>query len=320
MRYFIARFALILSFLLTGVVFAQDLPAGDDVYVTTQDYSSLRLLPSKSTERLTIIPPVTTLKAYGRSSRTDWIQVEYDGQMGWVAAWLLVWTGRVIELPIDGVNPPDFIRRTVVSGETFRETPIYRDGIDPSTQIGTIPAGEFFEVTGYVGVGERYWVQINHNGQLSWVGSWDVHVLDGTITNTLNGAYRYVYGRANINLKRDVNNSVTSLVAINLIWTRLQNGENVECSPIPPYAIRATIDGDIEREPIFTPVAIALDEAIVDINAMISKFEDICTSDSPVVTLSDVTSALDTIDRARRNMTLAQALLNELENRDPLIN
>ena len=320
MRYLIARLLLISIFMLTGTVRAQDESSDNEVYVTTQDLSSLRYLPSKNAERLAIIPPATTLKALGRSSRTDWIQVEYEGQMGWVASWLLVWTGRVIELPIDGMNPPDFIRRTVVSGETFRETPIYREGIDPSTQIGTIPADEFFEVTGYVGVGERFWVQINHEGQLAWVGSWDVHILDGNISNTLNGAYRYVYGRANINLERDVTNSVTSLIAIEHIWLRLQNGEHVECSPIPPYAIRATIDGDIAREPIFTSVAISLDDAIVDVNAMISKFEDICTSDSPVVTLEDVTLALDTIDRARRNMTLAQALLNELENRDPLVN
>lgn len=325
MRQLLIRLILIGLLSLAAIVAAQEpepeaTPDVEEVWITTQDYVSLRLLPSVNAERLGIIPPETTLRAWGRSSRTDWIQVEYEGQYGWVAARYLVWSGRVIELPIDGIDPPEFIRRTTTYAETFRETPIYRDGIDPSTQIGTIPAGEQFEITGYVGTGELFWVQINYNGQLVWVGSWDVHLLDGRIDSTLNGAYRYVYGRANTQLERDVVNSGTSLVQIESVWRRLQNGESVFCSPIPPYAIRSTADRDIEREPIFRPVVIALDDANIDINAAISRFEDICTSDSVVVSLDDVAQALETLQRARRNLTLAQALLNELGNRDPLVN
>lgn len=316
----IAGLILILIMSLTSMAVAQDEVAKNEVYVTTQDFSSFRLLPSLNAERLAIIPPALTLKAYGRTSRTDWIQVEYEGQYGWVSSLLLVWSGRVIELPIDGVNPPDFIRRTVVFGETFRETPIYSEGIDPSTRLGTIPAAEQFEITGYIGSGQRYWIQINYKNQLVWVGSWDVHILEGRIGATLNGAYRYVYGRANILLGRDASNSVSSLVAIESIWKRIGNGENVACSPIPPYAIRGTVDRDLEREPIFAPVAVVIDDAIVDINASVSRFEDICTSDMPQVTLDTVNQSLDAIDRARRNITLAQAMLNELRNRDPLVN
>ena len=320
MNKIIRQFLLILLMLSSISVNAQETITTEEVYVTTQDFSSFRVLPSVNTERLAVIPPSTTLKAFGRTSRTDWIQVEYEGQKGWVASILLVWSGPVLDLPIDGVNPPDFIRRTVTFAETFRDTPIYIGGIDPSTQIGIIPAEEQFEVTGFVGTGELFWVQINYEGQLVWVGSWDVHVLDGRVRNTLNGGYRYVYGRANTLLSLDVSNSVSSLAAIERIWTRIGNGDSVECSPIPIYAIRATVDRDIEREPIFAPVVIALDDAIADINAIISQFEDLCTSNSPFVTIDDVNIALETLGNARRNLTLAQALINELSNRDPLVN
>jgi len=312
----------LLLLLMTMIVDAQDAPADTDyiVYVTTQDLSSFRVLPSTNSERLAIIPPATTLRAYGRTSRTDWIQVEYNGELGWIASWLLVWSGRVIELPIDGVQQPNFIRRTVVFGETFRDTPIYVEGLDPSTRVGTLPPGEQFEITGFLGSGDLFWLQINHEGNLYWVGSWDVNIIEGRIDRTLNGGYIYVYGRANTLLQQDVDNISSSLVGIENIWLNLRNGVNVPCSPLPRYAVRTTADRDIEREPIFTPVVIALDDAIADINATISRFEDICISDSPFVTIEEVNALLNDLAVARRNITLAQALLNELSDRDPLVN
>lgn len=321
----VSRLLLILTmFALSVVVNAQDSNAieFDDriVHVTTQDFVSLRALPSTSAERLDVIPPETTLLAYGRTSRTDWVQVEYNGQMGWLSALYLIWTGQIIELTIDGMNPPDFIRRTVVLGQTFRETPIYREGIDSSTRLGTIPAEEEFEVTGHVGSGDRFWLQINYQGQLVWVGSWDVIIIDGQIDDTLNGAYRYVYGRANIQLQADVDNIGLSLVRIETIWTQLRNGQEVSCEPVPPYATRSTANRDIRREPIFNPVVIALDDSIIDINATVSRFEDLCQSDAPFVTIEEVNQQLNDLSRARRNVTLAQALLNELSDRDPLVN
>lgn len=318
MQRIFARLSLLFVLGLACTVGAQTSP---EVYITTQDFVSLRALPSSQAERLAVIPPSVTLRAYGRTASTDWIQVEYEGELGWVASWLLVWSGVLIELPIDGISTDTqpFIRRAVAFGETFRDTPIYREGIDPSTRIGIIPPGEQFEVTGFVGTGELYWVQANYRGQLVWLGSWDVRLLDGSIDNTLNGAYRYVYGRANEQLRQDISNSTTSLVAIETIWGRLARGQQVFCSPLPPFAIRATADRDIEREPIFRPVSIALDDAIANINTAISRFEDICTT-TPIATIDDVNQALEQLQVARRNIILAQALINELSNRDPLIN
>ena len=96
------------------------------VYVTTQDYSSLRLGPGLNFERITVLDPAVTLMAVGRSSNAGWVQVEYEGQYGWVISWLLVWSGDLVQLPVDGVDPAPFVRRTGVAGVTTRETPIYR--------------------------------------------------------------------------------------------------------------------------------------------------------------------------------------------------
>jgi len=52
------------------------------IYVTTQDFSSLRTGPGQSFTRITILPPVMTLKAVGRTADTRWMQV--DSREHWV--------------------------------------------------------------------------------------------------------------------------------------------------------------------------------------------------------------------------------------------
>src|SRR5688572_21567237 len=84
--------AMILLFL--GLIFfAMPLHAQTDtgVWVTTQDYSSLRVGPGVHFERIAIIDPAVTMPAIGRSPRTNWVQVDFNGQRGWIAAKLLVW-------------------------------------------------------------------------------------------------------------------------------------------------------------------------------------------------------------------------------------
>ncbi|MBZ0286772.1 MAG: SH3 domain-containing protein, partial [Anaerolineae bacterium] len=104
---------LILMLCLTAVS-AQDAPEvtpeatsqyNTGIYVTTQDFVSLRTGPGRDFYRITVVAPVVTLQAVGRTADTRWIQVEYEDQLGWIASFLLVWSGNVTTLPVDGINP-----------------------------------------------------------------------------------------------------------------------------------------------------------------------------------------------------------------------
>jgi uncharacterized protein YraI len=79
-------------------------------FVTTQDYSALRAGPGIHFERIAVVPPEITLTPIGRTANYGWYQVEYEGQRGWIIYWLLVWTGDIETLPIDGIDPVPFIR------------------------------------------------------------------------------------------------------------------------------------------------------------------------------------------------------------------
>jgi len=95
---------------------AQDDAETNEVWVTTQDYANLRLSHGENWEILTRLDYGITLQASGRSYDGRWIQVMYEGDIdhpdatingvtyGWVAYWLLVWTGDIFELPVDGVK------------------------------------------------------------------------------------------------------------------------------------------------------------------------------------------------------------------------
>lgn len=310
--------------LLAGAPLAAQNVRSDEVWVTTQDFSSLRLGPGRNFERIAVIEPGTTLRAIGRSADMNWVQVDANGQPGWVASWLLVWSGDIVQLPVDGaVEQSPFIRRMVVAGITTRDAPIYRRELVGSDQVGVIPADTEVEITGRLGVDGFFWLQIYWQDELFWIGSWDVDITDGDIREVLDTAYLFPYGRLVNRLEIDAGRGLSSLLEIESIWVDLGEADSVSCEDIPDRTTRSAVDNDIEREPIFDPVADALDTAIIEINTAISQFEDACARpDDPdaQLTQQDVNTALDDLEAARRNLALATAILNALRARNPLLN
>lgn len=296
-------------------------PPDTGIWVTTQDRSSLRAGPGTAFERLAIVPPATTLPATGRSADARWVQVYYEGQYGWIAYWLLVWSGDIAQLPIDGVNPVPFVRRTGILGVTTRETPIYAREVTPEDQVGTIPAGVTVEVTARLGSSGFFQYQIFYQGQVYWVGSWDIRITDGDINRLFDTSYLYPYGRLITNINRDINEGIRALNAIEGIWRALAEGQGVSCDRIPSqFNRRRVTEVDIAREPVFAPVAEALNSAIDSTNTAIALFEDACAREDGFITQQDVNTALDEIDSARRNYNLSGSLLASLRRRDPLLN
>ncbi|MBC7810138.1 MAG: hypothetical protein H7175_03280, partial [Burkholderiales bacterium] len=247
-----------------------------------------------------------------------------EPRTGWIASWLLVWSGDVISLPVDGVGEREpFIRRSLVMGVTTRETRIYRRQLVSADQVGTIPEGIEVEVAGRLGRGDQFWLQINYEGQLYWVGSWDIRLTAGDYMNVEDTVYLFPYGRLTEQITRDISRSLSSLVSIEGVYIALLEGQNVSCDPdaLPTYAVRVAVDNDILREPVFAPIVGALDAAITDINAAISEFADACAlpDDQEQLTEMGARVALIGLDEARRNLLLSSALVTALSERNPLL-
>jgi hypothetical protein len=236
---------------------------------------------------------------------------------------LLVWSGDIVQLPIDGIDPAPFVRRQNIVGRTTRETPIYRREVTPSDQVGTIPAGSIVELVGRLGSGGFYWLQIEFQDQIYWVGSWNITITGGSPTARLfDTSYLYSYSRIVGQLERDINLSYARLNEINSIWVRLAVGESVSCGSVPNYAtIDRTLETDAQQQPTFSPLIAALQSANEHINAAISLFADACTrtGEQFVITQNEVVGALGEIEIAGRDLVLVTALINPLERRDPVL-
>jgi uncharacterized protein YraI len=294
------------------------------VYVTTQDFVSLRTGAGTDFERLTIVDPVVTLPAIGRTADTRWIQVIYNDMIGWMASRYLVWTGDVITLPVDGVNTAPFVRRAGAVAVTTRETPIYSRFVTPEDQVGTIPAGTRIELTGRLGGdGFGYFaLQMRYQGQLYWIGSWNIRIVDGDYRRLLDNAYLIPYGRLIRQLETNVAESLGIYSQILGVWSRLNSGDSVSCAVIPPRARRIITEGDVLSEPVFAPPVVALDAAISSINTAIAAFETACNNPDPsfALTQEDVVAMLDELANAERNLILASSLIEPLKIRNPLLN
>lgn len=309
---------LLIALLLAVPVQAQDVVT--DVYVTTQDFSSFRSGPGRSFERLKVIDPAVTLPAVGRTADTQWVQVVHEGQRGWIAATLLVWSGDIIRLPVDGIDPNPFIRRAGAVAVTTRETPIFAGPLNVFDQVGSIPAGTSVELTGRWG-GDRagyFHFQIMHEGQLYWIGSWDVYIADGDYRRLLDISTMSLYGRLTSQYEESIAIAISTYSLIDNVWRRLAAGEQVSCGRIPPYARRTISDANATVESAFAPALVALDASIAAVNRAVSLFEDLCNS-THSLTQDDIHSASVELDTAYRNLILASSLLQPLRVRNPLL-
>lgn len=289
------------------------------VYVTTQDFSSLRTGPGRAFTRLAVVPPVITLPAYGRTSDTQWIQVEYQGQLGWIASVLLVWSGNVIELPVDGINPQPFIRRAAALATTIRETPYYANftTMVGGMEQGTIPAETVVELTGRVGERGFLRVQARYQGQLVWIGTQNLRITEGSVFRLLDLSYLFPYGRLFLELQGNYALSLTSFSQIRNVWQQIVVGNQVACSPTPLHVKRELVETDVRREPLFGGAVIALNEAIDNINAAISAFEDACAPGF-VLTPDYVDHQLTILRDAERSLIFAGSLIEPLRIRNPV--
>ncbi|MEL7433314.1 MAG: SH3 domain-containing protein [Chloroflexota bacterium] len=330
MRHFL-RYALVvlLLYLWVSIGNAQDdTPPVDtntietDVYATPQFDLNFRTGPGLNWEVIAVIPAGETIPVVGRTASTSWMQVVYDGQLGWISTAYTVWSGDIITVPVDGQFFDDFVRRIWIDAETVRNTPYYVDWVDPSAQVGTIPAGTAVEVVGRLGFRNdlMFNVLVRYDDGLYWVGAWNLNLSATAYRELLDNSYRFAYSRLAGEFSDDIATGRARNTSIEDIWTRLQSGQPVSCATIIPLVPQRTASAlDLESYPEFRSVSIPLDTAIGHVNTAIALFEDACNRTEMFITQEDVTNALDEVDSARQNYNVAASLLTSLRRRDPLL-
>lgn len=93
---------------------------GVSVFILTE--ASLRNSPDRDSERVTVVPILVTIPAIARTPDNQWFQVNYLGNVGWIAEFLVSTTGEVSLLP--GVGSSDI--------------PLFLEIIPPEVQLAQV--------------------------------------------------------------------------------------------------------------------------------------------------------------------------------------
>lgn len=179
-KWIAAGVALAIAALLTGAfagVYAQEAATlkGHSIHNV-----NIRATPGVTSAVIAVLPGGAEVTAIGRSPGNNWIQIEYDTTTGWVASWLLVFSGDTSLLPVTtDIQPPP-----VAGPGPFTALSPYNvnirvaPGVD-STKLGTLPHSTEALATGRNEASS--WVRIKYQNLEGWVAAWLV-ILNGDIT------------------------------------------------------------------------------------------------------------------------------------------
>jgi hypothetical protein len=313
-----------------------------EVYVTTQDYAALRAGPGQHWERLAVLPYGAIYRATGRTFDGQWLQIAYEGDLepgartdftidnvtyGWIAYWLLTWTGNVLELPIDGVTTVAIARAAapiIIVGPDLEN--IYVGDAGPAARIpNPVTSTVRVEVTGRLGSADAgyFWLQFKYGGEYYWIPTWEAGV-PGGYRQLPDAAYLYPYGRLLIQLRTEIARAESILNDIGGRWHALANGQATTCNNIPDdFALfESSFNAyDLSLEPLYQPLTSAVANAQNSINSALERFRQVCTQtdDNRLVSPEEISAALADVENAERNLTLVRTLLIPFEERDPFL-
>lgn len=152
-------------------------PTGDGLPMTATTTVRVRSGPSTDYSQIAQLRAGDLTLAKARNAAGDWLQIEIDGQQGWVAAWLMTIQGDISALPLaEGaagpVNPrgpqPD---PGGAATATLRTSLRMRSG--PGTDydsLGLVPQGTTLAVLGRDAASN--WLLVEHEGQRGWIAAW----------------------------------------------------------------------------------------------------------------------------------------------------
>lgn len=318
---------------------AQNTAPGGEVYITTQDIMNLRAGPGQNWDVLAVVDHSQTLKAVGRTITGEWIQVEYTGDLkpdaraeftrdgvtyGWLWYGLLVWSGDMLTLPIDGVSSVITAREAGPVIYLSPDDPIYRGYINATTQTTSpFPYVVQVEVTGRVGQYSTrgFWIQFKMQGEYYWVSSWTVGIPRG-YSQVPDNSTRYAYGRLLQTVRLELNTASGVYGDISNRWDALAAGQPTTCNSIPedvqPESIPIT-ENDLRAEPLYRPINQALVDARASINAALARFRGVCgpLDTRTPVSSEDIRLAQADLETAAESLTLVGVLLTPFQRRDP---
>ncbi len=160
--------ALVLLLSSTVIVAAQ----GADVLVGRAVFdTNIRATPGVHSSVIGILPGNQEMVAIGRTEANNWIQIDYQGTIGWVAAWVTVFSGDTAELPVSTDNQP----APANTGGPFTARSPYSTNIRSAPDVNASVLKVLPYNTNATANGRTEnssWVRVKYDGVEGWVAAW----------------------------------------------------------------------------------------------------------------------------------------------------
>ncbi len=141
--------------------------AQSGVTATTTVYLRIRSGPGTNFPQIGLAPPGTTVPVLGRDAAASWIQVNYRGLQGWMAAWYCRISGDLMSVPVVEVSAGSGSGLTATTTVNLR----IRSGPGISyAQITYAPTGTTVPVVGRNAAGD--WLNVDYRGIRGWMAAW----------------------------------------------------------------------------------------------------------------------------------------------------
>lgn len=152
----------------TAIVAAQDA----DVLVGRAVFdTNIRATPGVYSSVIGVLPGNQEVVAIGRTPANNWVQIDQEGTVGWVAAWVLVFSGDTADLPITTDNQP----APANTGGPFTARSPYSTNIRSAPDINAdvlivLPFNTSATANGRTE--DSSWLRVTYGGVEGWAAAW----------------------------------------------------------------------------------------------------------------------------------------------------
>lgn len=146
-------------------------PLTTDIFVTAFRRVNVRSGPGMEYRRTGTLEPGTTADITGRSDDNQWLQVELDGEAGWVAYFVVSVTGTLDDVPVAealtnaATQTPPAVEIVMRYNVNLREAPVHGAPILAVVPFGTTLQAEAVVEADSAGT----WLRATYDGETGWL-------------------------------------------------------------------------------------------------------------------------------------------------------
>jgi len=145
-------------------------PDEDDILISSPLSTNIRSTPDPEGAVLTTMPSGDEAIGIGRTEINNWIEVDYNGTEGWVAAWVVTASQNTVLLPVTSPVDDPVVHQGAITATTRFDTSVRFGPSAGFAQVASLAPSE--EVVLSARTADNDWFLIEFGGTSGWIAAW----------------------------------------------------------------------------------------------------------------------------------------------------